>query len=508
MSPSKEFYTDVFVGRGNKIYYRGYDDNGIRVQDKINFEPTLFIDTKNETEWKTLWGNPVKPIKFDSINAARDYIKSYSGIEGFNIHGMERWHTQFLHDKFKTDPVFDLDRICIGIYDIETRPGDDGYSPVNVADGAISEICVVKKFRGSVTTVVFGLNPVGTGELVVEGYEEYKVSRYEFRDERDMLKSFLAYWKGSDFDVVSGWNTNGFDIVYIYHRLIKLFNEDFANGLSPWGQCRYGSKVNDDGMEEHWVTVSGLAQLDYMQLFDKYGGKFGTLENMKLDTVAEVVLKEKKLDYAEYGSLVRFERMNPRKFVEYNVRDCLLILRMDDKLKYITMAIRSAMMARIPYADILKTVPEWDSLIYGRALSKKMCVPLMKDMDRGKFPGGYVKNPITGKWEWVVVVDATSLYPSNIIQGNLSPETIVGYYDGFVSAESLWDTPSGHIATHPDCSISANGYLFLRPEVKRGIIPEMIEEFFDGRVTVKAKMLDLEAELELVKQEIERRKAK
>ena len=153
---------------------------------------------------------------------------------------------------------------------------------------------------------------------------------------------------------------------------------------------------------------------------------FATPIFYRLDYIASVELGQKKLDHSEFDTFKDFYTKGWQKFVEYNIIDVELVDRLEDKMKLIELALTMAYDAKVNYADVFYQVRMWDNIIYTYLKKRNIVIPPKnKSQKNEKYAGAYVKEPKPGKYDWVVSFDATSLYPSIIMQYNLSPETMV-----------------------------------------------------------------------------------
>lgn len=469
---------------GNNILVKGVED-GIRFRKKVHFKPTLFTPSKVKTEWTTIHGEFVEPKVFDDMSAAYNFIEQYKEVPDYKIMGMERWHTQWCHEYYPEELDYtkmNPSLINIGYYDIETRPAADGYSEPKDALGEISAICLLDNHGNHFT---FGLNDFVPNERCETIYTK-------FDTEKQMLLAFIKVWKHLDFDIITGWNNSRYDDVYVYYRIKRILGEESAKQLSPWNMVREYS-VDEMNTMVPMVEFKGIESIDYMDLFKKFGIKYGPQENYKLDTIAETVLGRKKVGYEEYGSLVKFEQENPQLFMEYNVTDTNLVKEINDKTQYLELMLLMAYQAKTNYSDVLGTVAWWDSYGYGHLKKKGMVVPLLKKAPKESFPGGYVKAPIVGRHEWTTTYDFTSLYSSVMMMWNTSPETLGEWIESSIDMVSDGNYPT---PAEGYC-VAANGWQFKTDKV--GFIPELVSIMFHGRVALKKEMKRLEQEHEILK---------
>ena len=288
-------------------------------------------------------------------------------------------------------------------------------------------------------------------------------------------------------------------MVYFLTRITKILGEDTAKRISPWGKIQLRER-EEQGKTQYEYEIYGVEQLDYMLLFKKFGMKFGPQESYRLDAIAELVLGKKKLDYSMYKNLKEMYEKDFQRYMEYNIIDTILVYELEQELGYINMCLTAAYSAKVNYSEELLTIPAWDSIIYGELLKRKVCVPLGSDSGKRPYPGGYQKDLIKGYHKYVFTEDVASLYPSTIIQFNISPETICGYVDGVTVSPQ----PDVYVLSNnedyglqPDQCVSAAGHVYRTD--KQGIIPELLQRFIDSRKVFKREMKTIEGEMEQLK---------
>ena len=482
-------YTNVLC-QGNKILYRGVN-NGKKVKGKVDYSPSLFLRSKgSKSDWHGIHGESLDAMRFDSIRAAKDFQRKYKDIDNFDIYGMDRFEYAFIADQFKGQIEWDIKNINISVIDIEVS-SEYGFPDPYEARSPITAICI-RELNGN--SVVFGCGDYDCPENV----------RYiKCAEEKDLCKQFLQYWQSDYPDIISGWNTNFFDIPYIINRFRMLFGEEYAKKLSPWNNI-WERKVVLNGRELISYHLSGVNSLDYIELYKWYapGGK--SQESYKLDAIANVELGERKLSYDEYDSLHNLYQENYQKFIDYNIKDVDLIIKLEDKLKLIEMAITLAYDTKSNFEDVFAQTRMWDSLIYNHLLPQKIVVPPKKFKKKvSAFEGAYVKEPQVGMHDWVASFDLNSLYPHLLIMYNISPETIVNSEEYTkdmqkvlmqeVNVESLLqqkiDTKKLDGVT-----LTPNGQFFRTD--KQGFLPKMMEEMYEDRKKFKKQMIQAQKDYE------------
>ena len=474
------FYTNVAL-RGNRVYMRGFD-KGMRIKDVVPYKPYLFVSKQNGN-YKTLDGKSVDKIVFDSIKDAKEFIERYQDVSNMDIYGLTAFAYLYIYDTFKGDIDYDPKIVNIGTLDIECA-ADDGFPDIQRADKPLTAITIRSKGRNYV---------FGCGDFVTEDPNTYYI---KCNDEYMLVQKFLSCWQALDLDVVTGWNIEFFDIPYLVNRIKVLFNEKEAKKLSPWGILDEKTVEFRNKMNQSYSPL-GISVLDYYQLYRKF--MFGNQESYKLDFIAQVELGEKKIDYSEYGSLLELYKSNFQKFIEYNIHDCVLVDRLDDKLKFLEQVMALAYDAKVNYNDTLTTVRVWDTIIHNYLLEQKIVIPqFKKQSDFDSLVGGFVKEPKVGLSKWVVSFDLNSLYPHLIMQYNISPETFVTRWDKMPSIDKILDGVdyNFHLRNH-DYTYAANGCTYRKD--KQGFLPALMEKMYDDRVIYKKKMLEAKQRYEKTK---------
>ena len=480
-----KFYTSV-QRYGNTILYRGYK-NGERVKKRIPFKPTLYVPSQTPSKgtlspWKTLDGKSVAPIEFDSMRDATDFIKQYEHVPTMKVYGMNNFINQFITQEFPKDIAFDRDQIVVSTIDIEVQ-SDEGFPEPDKANYPIISICT--KASNEEFFRVWGLGEYSPNENTI--YNQCDT-------ELQLIDSFLNYWQnhGSP-DVVTGWNSKGFDIPYLVNRTRKVIGEESVKRFSPWGVVSARKvRANKFGMNEtDTYDIMGIAQLDYYDLFKKFTyNTLGQQESYRLDHIAHVVLGERKLSYEEHGNLYTLYKEDHQKFIDYNIKDVDLVDKLEEKLGILTLAMTMAYRGGVNYEDVLGTTAIWDSILYRLLHNKKVVVPPKIEKPKGDYAGGYVKEPQVGSHDWVTSFDLNSLYPNIIVQYNMSPETVV---DGLVhtSVEHMLRGMTEHDGKY---ALAPSGVRFSRE--KEGVIPSIIRQYYSERRTIKDEMLKAQQEYE------------
>jgi len=484
-----KFYTNV-SRYGNMILLRGYDHNK-RISEKIKYEPSLFVSTNRPTNWKALDGTPVGKMNFDSMRSANEWVQTNKHTAGLHIFGNTRYISAFINDQFPGQIDFDRNKVNVTTIDIEVA-SDDGFPEPDKADNQITAITIKNNIDN--TYYVWGL---GTYDVNKSLMKTNRVVYKSYESEADLLVNFITHWSSVSHspDVVTGWNTRFFDIPYLVNRIHKLLGEPYVKRLSPWSMIER-REITTMGRTQTAYELKGISNLDYLDLFKKFGYSYGPQESYKLDHIAHVVLGEKKLSYEEYGSLHSLYKHNFQKFIDYNIKDVELVDRIEDKLGLITLCLTMAYKGGVNYNDTFGTTAIWDTIIFRKLYEHNIIIPFAEDKTKTFYPGGFVKEPQVGIHNHMVSFDLNSLYPSIIMQYNMSPETIVNGKVSKVDIEDMLANPNVQMKKFDGECVAANGQHFTTKKV--GILPMIIDEMYNERVGIKKQMIDAQNEKEKV----------
>jgi len=465
------FYTNVQM-IGNNFLVREVVD-GKREIYKEAYSPTLYVKSNKETNYKTLNGESVTPIKPGTVRDCREFFKKYDNIDGFKIFGNNRYVFQYLSDKYPQDEVkFDIKHINLVTMDIEVQ-AEQGFPDPESCSEEMLTISLQDYSTKKITT--WGRKPyVPTQE---------NVTYYHFDDEIDMLNSFLYHWSKNPPDVITGWNVRLYDIPYLCGRISRIMGDKKCKLLSPWGLVSQ-DEIYISGRKYNVYDIAGMTTLDYLELYKKFTYK--AQESYRLDYIAGVELGQKKLDHSEFDTFKDFYKGNWKKFVDYNIIDVELVDRLEDKMKLIELALTMAYDAKVNYQDVMYQVRMWDTIIYNYLKKRNIVIPPKDRSEKDeKYAGAYVKEPKPGKYDWVVSFDLNSLYPHLIMQYNISPETLVETKHPSANVDGLLNQDIDISGEYATC---ANGAQY-RKDIK-GFLPELMEKMYAERVVFKKRMLE------------------
>ena len=465
------FYTNV-QPFGNYIALRGVDSDGRSFQDKIRYEPTLFVESHKpqNPQWKTLDNRMVAPVKWGSMKDSRQAMKEYGG----SVYGFDQFQYSFISEKFPGLVNYDMSKIKVAYIDIETS-SENGFPDVRSATEEVLAVSIKmgKDFR------VYGCG----------SYDPQPGVKYiSCADEKNLLLEFVNDWMMNYPDVITGWNSRFFDIPYMVNRIRNVLGEKIANKLSPWGWFRESEVTLVGNRKQQVFDLVGISSIDYMDAYKKF--TYVNQERYSLNHIAYVELGEKKLDYSEYASLHELYKTNYQKFVDYNVHDVILVERLEEKMKLMEMIISLAYMAKCNFNDVFSPVKMWDCIIHNHLRNQNVVIPpKVHETKTEAYEGAFVKDPQIGRHKWVCSFDLNSLYPHLIIQYNISPETIVGMHEESGLVEPLLNREvDTDFLREKNLTMTPNGSLYTRK--KQGFLPALMEKMYTDRVKYKKMMIE------------------
>ena len=464
------FYKSVIEHKG-KLLVRGILGDK-EFKEKLDFSPTLFTLTNEDTGWKTLDNRNLKPTEFTNIFAARKFRKEMP--ENNPVYGLERYHYQYIGQNYPGQIEWDKNLIKIFTLDIETTC-ENGFPDVN---NPIEEIiCLTVKNQSNKQILTWGIGEFHT--------DRTDVTYVQCESEKQLLFEFLKFWIKNHPDVITGWNTKFFDLPYLMNRIKMVADEETANRMSPW-KIANEREIFVQGRRQIYYELYGTVMLDYLDLYKWFIPT--RQESYKLDHIGEVELGQNKNDNP-YDTFKEFYEKDFQKFIDYNIQDVELVDALEDKLGLIELALTVAYESKVNYDDIFSQVRVWDTLIANHLAEKKIAIPPRLEHSKDtKYEGAYVKEPLLGGHDWIVSFDINSLYPHIIIQYNVSPEKLIGNSPVKVSVNDMIDQNVNlDFLKEKGACITPNGAIFKSDS--QGFLPEMMEKMYNERVIFKKRML-------------------
>ena len=474
------FYTNV-TPWGNTLLVREYVD-GERINRKVKYSPTLFCKVIKETKHKTLDGQYVTPVKHNTIKEAKEWLKSYED-QPHLIFGNTLFQYNYISDEYPNYVKWDIDKILVVTMDIEVACENGFPNPEQAIEPLLS--ITIKNHQNK--------------QILVWGIGDYKNSREDVTyvkcdTEEKLIQEFLSFWQSNQPDVLTGWNTEFFDVPYICNRIKNLYDEKEVNRLSPWGNVT-GREVFKMGRKHQVFDIQGVSHLDYYDLYRKF--TYTNRESYRLDHIAHVELGESK-DDNPYETFREWYLKDFQSFIDYNIQDVEIVDRLEDKMRLIELCLTMAYDAKVNYMDVLGSVKYWDMLIYNELRKKNIVIPQKKIQTKSeKFEGAYVKDPQVGLHKWVMSFDLNSLYPHLIMQYNISPETLIGNQTvKNMTVDKMLDKKVD-TSVLKGVTLTPNGALFKTTQ--KGFLPELMQKMYDDRVKYKQLMLEAMKDYERTK---------
>jgi DNA polymerase elongation subunit (family B) len=376
---------------------------------------------------------------------------------------------------------------CVFFFDIEVAK-EGKWSTPDEAKNTITSISYYDSISKRYTCLILDrLDRIKDG--VIAGSE---VKR--FSTEREMLLYFIEVWNSLPISIVTGWNVLWYDLVYLYNRIERIIGKGQGKWLSPIKRVDYYTTRRGDKV----FKIGGISILDYMQLYKEF--TYTEQSSYALDAISKYELGRGKVDYEK--DLDHLFETDPVKFIEYNVEDVRLIVDLDDKLDFIAIAMGTCHKGHVPYEDVFFTSRYMEGACLTETKKRGIIATRSNRDSGGKAKGAFVKSSRPGRYEWVYDLDLTSLYPSNIMSLNISPETKVAKIIDWSSEDYLQDVDRDFTMEHflPDgesqmaniplkkirkfledtgYSIAANGVIYQTKT--QGLIPSLLDMWFGER---------------------------
>jgi len=368
-------------------------------QRSIFNEPVSRFSTRKRTEFekeRRIHGG--KKLYESDVNVVfRCLSENYLGVDAPKL------HTCFFDIEVDFDPVKGF------------SPTSDPFNPVT----AIS--CYLDWLDQCVTLVIAPKHmTTETANEIVGEFENTML----FKNEKEMFDVFFQLIE--DADVLTGWNSEGYDIPYMVNRVTRVMSKDDTRKFCLMGQLPKPREYERFGKSETTYDLVGRVHLDYLQLYKKYN--YESRHSYKLDAIGEMEVGENKTVYE--GTLDQLYNKDFKKFIEYNRQDTMLLVKIHNKLKFLDLANALAHENTVLLPTVMGSVAMIEMAIMNEAHERGLVVPDKKrksenDDEIQQAAGAYVATPKRGLHEWVGAVDINSLYPSAIRALNMAPETIV-----------------------------------------------------------------------------------
>jgi len=465
-------YQSIWYDNYKKKFHLWDDKNGYHV---IPYKPYAYVKHSGGTH-VSLYGDKLKKVF--------DFDKEDPNLFESDVPPT----TRFLVDQYgNSDDVSEGHRLVFIDIEVEVT---EGFPDVSKAQNAITAITIWDKITDIYFTYV--LDPKKQIENYITGNVEVEL----FSTEYEMLNKFFQKYMEIKPTIISGWNSDFFDVPYLYNRAVSVLGSSIAGLLSPI------SKVQWSDYKSRYM-IAGVSCLDYLALYKKF--TFIQQSSYRLDYIGEVEVGMKKIDYP--GTLNELYENDLQKFIDYNIRDVQILVELDNKLNYIEIARGVAHLGHIPYEEVYMSSRYLEGAILVYLKSNGIVAPNKppnKKKKEEKFAGAYVQDPQKGKHDWVYDLDITSMYPAVIRTLNISPETKIGKIKGwdaekFISKGNtktysivnsdekemgkLTETELKDYFERTDVSVSSNGVMYRTD--KQGLIPALLTKWFNERVEMR-----------------------
>ena len=326
-------------------------------------------------------------------------------------------------------------------FDIETDfDATKGFADPSDPFMPITAISVHLQWLDLLVTLVIPPKSMREGEGLIEAQRicDQFPNTELYLSEADMLNDFMDVIE--DADVLTGWNSEGYDIPYTVNRITRVLSKSHTRKMCLWDLYPQKRKVMKYGKEQETFDLFGRIHLDYLELYRKY--TYHEMHSYALDTIGEHEVGERKVAYE--GTLDQLYNNDFFKFVAYNRQDTALLDKIDKKLRFIELANEIAHDNTVNIKTTMGAVAVTEQAIINEAHRRGMVVPDRKrrvwsdddtvdlsdedlhDLEMQKAAGAFVAKPKAGLQKWVAGIDINSLYPSVIRAMNMSPETIAG----------------------------------------------------------------------------------
>ena len=475
------------------IFLRTWTENGERIDAEFDYRPFLYLEKEGASDAQSIFKTSLLKKYFENSIERKRFVDNTSNNRIFHNLGPEQ---QFLIEMYKDQnnkPEFSQFPLKIFLLDIEVDTSSDSSFPTpERAAVPINLITVYDTLTK--TTHTWGLEGSYTPTLPDCIYHRCK-------DEQELVLQFVDFWKTDYPDIASGWNSSGFDFPYIINRFMKLFGDDFIKQLSPVNTVRSRKVFTDKGRETTLWSISGIALIDYMDLYKTFSP--GEKESFSLNYISELELGEGKIAYNAV-SLSELAYTDWKLFVDYNIQDVHLLVKLEEKLKFLEIARMLSYKGCTNFEAALGKVAIVTGAVSIQASKQGYIIPTFPNkIDRESFEGGFVRDPEKGIQKAIVSFDVNSLYPNTIITLNISPETKLGkVIQGDINNDEeislrlmngkihkLTSAKFRHFLKEEKVSLSQAGVLYSQKA--KGVIPNLIDEIYKERVVAKTQLTKL-----------------
>jgi DNA polymerase elongation subunit (family B) len=419
-------YVDAFFDRDADIIRAVERKDGKRIYREYQSKYTFYYKDQRG-KYKSVFGDPLSRIVCKST---KDFRKEVA---------INRDKTLFESD---INPIFqclsenylnqDAPKLNVAFFDIETDfDPERGFADPSDPFMPITSISVYLQWLE--TMICLAVPPktltMDEAKKELEGIDNVML----FEKEGEMIDTFLTLIE--DSDILSGWNSEGYDIPYTVNRTARVLSKDDTRRFCLWGQLPKKRMYEKFGKESQTFDLVGRVHLDSLNLYRKY--TYEERHTYRLDAIGEIEVGENKVPYE--GTLDALYNNDFRKFIEFNIQDTALLDKLDKKLQFIDLSNTIAHENTVLIQTTMGAVAVTEQGIINEAHSRGLQVQNRKQRDdeNTQAAGAYVAFPKKGLHKWIASMDLNSLYPSVIRALNMAPETVVGQIRPAISDERV-----------------------------------------------------------------------
>jgi len=467
-----------------------WSETGERVTVSRTYYPYLYVETSGQHDEISLYNTKLKKKTFSSSKERRIFSEK---DENKRIYHNFTCSQQFLIDEFSSEidsPDFVKHPLKIFYLDIETYSPDEFPEP-SLAKAPVNMITIYDNLSEKFHS--FGLGEYDSHDNII--YHNCKT-------EIVLLERFLDFFQKDYPDIVATWNGEVFDIPYLVHRIGRVLGEDQAKRLSPYNNIISKEIFTKFGKKAEKFYIEGIANLDYMNVYKKFCPV--QRESYSLGSITSLELGESKIEYEE-SNLSSLAEKNWKQFVDYNIQDVNLLVKLEEKLHYLSILRSLSHVGLTNLETAMSTISIVAGAVAIQAKKNKKIIPTFphKEDDGVTIEGAFVSEPQRGFHDAVISFDANSLYPNLIRTCNMSPETKVGNLEKLddktflhhVNGKkyTLTDEKLKVLMEKENLAVTKIGTLFSQKET--GLVPQIIEENYKKRVDIKKELKKIKREL-------------
>jgi DNA polymerase elongation subunit (family B) len=409
-------YVDALYDRAHDRIHVVERKNGERVYREYPANYVFYYDDPRG-KFQSIYGTPVARFSSKNNKEFRKEVRMHSNkkIYESDINPIFRC----LEDNYKG---MDGPKLHTAFFDIEVDfDPERGFSPVSDPFNPVTAISVYMDWLDQLVTLV--VPPRHMSMETAQDIANEFTNCFVFEKEADMLNSFLDLIQ--DADILTGWNSEGYDIPYTVNRISRVLSKDDTRRMCLWNQFPKQRMFERFGAENETFDLVGRVHMDYMQLYRKY--TYEERHSYALDAIGEYEEIGRKTAFE--GTLDQLYNQNFKTFIDYNRQDTMLIGKLDKKLRFLSLANTLAHENTVLLQTTMGAVAVTEQAIIVEAHERGMVVPNRKERlsdEDTQAAGAYVAYPKKGIHEWIGSIDINSLYPSAIRALNMGQETIVG----------------------------------------------------------------------------------